>query len=359
MLRFVLAVFLMVVPARAEMPAGHDDPRFQAARQAWLDADPDAEAQLDALAADGHEAAVILRFRLLISADPFNGRKIMAYPELEWAEAVRDSELARLLGVLTWTAPLDLEPVDVASGLLAQGEPFAAKQIYKHTRMAAALRQFSANPEAKTEAYEAMHALPAALISRAPTEVNRLALMLGLGPILDPDFMGNVWLEFCGRIASGEVDLPPGSAICTAMEAQDLDRLDQYERALILRQRKGDRGGQAMREIAAWLAEDESLPYRALCNELCPTQMTACTSFAFQKSGQLGGLDGFGSPVEALISQTDYLGSRRAVIELWATIAETYSFTKFDEARLAEFMEGDPEQCFATALEAGVDLWRQ
>jgi hypothetical protein len=359
MIRLLLCFALLAVPARAEMPSGHEDPSFQAAKQAWLDADPSAEAQLDKLAAEEHEAAVILRFRLMMSAGSFSGRKINGYPKLEWADAVSGSELARMLGVLTWSEPLDLAPVDVANGLLELGEPFAAKQIYKKTRMAAALRQFSSNPEARAQDYAEMQELPKALIVQAPSEVNRLALMLGLGPMLDTEFMLSEWEKLCEKIQRGDVDLAPAASICAALEAGDSARLRELETALFRAGKDSVPSDVATREVALWLAEDKGLPFRALCKAVCPQSMGICASFVFQKIHQLGGLDGMGSPVEALISQTEYLASRRAVAELWAQIAEVHSFSTYNEEKRAEFFEGDPEQCFANALEQGGEQWRK
>ena len=359
MFRICILMLLLVTPARAGMPAGHDDPAFLAAKQAWLHADPDAEAKLDALAANGHAASVILRFRLVVSADPFNGRKIASYPEPEWAEAVRDSELARLLGVLTWLERLDVEPVDVANGLLAHGEPFAAKQIFKHSRMSSALRQFSSNPQATLDAYEAMQALPAKLIAQTSSPINRLSLLIGMDQLVETDTLVKAWEEFCALMSGGDIDLPPGSAMCAALQNGDAARLEALEQALLRRSEQPGFADPTVQEIAGWLADETELPYRALCQSVCPEQMTACAAFSFTRSLQLGGLDGMGSPVETLIEQQEYLASRRAVKELWDMIADIHSHSTYNEEKTAEFFEGDPQQCFARAFEQGGEPWRQ
>lgn len=128
MIRLLLCLILVALPVRAEMPAGHDDPRFTAAVEAWLDADDRAYTTLLDLSDEGNLAAQIFIARV--------GQTHVLWPEdPSWDPDVllqRAAERSLIARAFLRASAENGPDFDAARELLRLGEPHAVLEMVRH-----------------------------------------------------------------------------------------------------------------------------------------------------------------------------------------------------------------------------------
>jgi hypothetical protein len=252
---------------RAADLAGENDPRFRAAFEVWLaDYDEAALPALAALARDGNRAAQVL-LALSDVITPLQGPWLAGLPRAERIALMRQP------GGLSGRSWMEAAAVDT---------PLAAAWL-------SLWRGADRDEVALARAFAAMgeqRAVSEALIAMSLSDRRGVAVLAD-DPVYPPSLRFLIWREWAGdpvnelRIAREVAALPPGDPQIMVVT--------------------GERPGPV--ERATWLAESApAAPLRAFCDFVCPDSRASCLDAAYALHGNNAEIDGFGSPVESLIS---------------------------------------------------------
>ncbi|MEM1299073.1 MAG: hypothetical protein AAGH68_07305 [Pseudomonadota bacterium] len=310
MIRLLLCLILIALPARAEMPAGHDDPRFQAAVAAWLDADDQASLPaFAALAREGNTAAQILLARIdMQRTHPGPWLKTLSQEELRtlfrkpngkfpksWLAVAADKSV--LAAALQDSRFKDRDRRTLAK-LIALGETRIAAQLASRLMNFAEYDAVIEAIHGRTNDPQLMEIASVAALYSASEQARMLrelklnATTMGALQLLLPSM-----LERLG-IAEGEIDQQAMVEIAWAVSG----RLPEGHGDRVIRN--------AFLESITRIPEGAALA--RLCKKACQQSFGSCFSMGMFVAGGLSGLDKVGSPVQSLIPQKLYMASARA-----------------------------------------------
>ena len=327
-LRGVLVVLVcligLAVPVAAEMPAGHDDPRFQVAVEAWLDANDEGSLPVLAmLAREGNTAAQVLLARIRFQTK-HNGpwveslsfkerRELFREPALpfgrSWLFAASEtSALARALN----DSRADEVSKDTLPALVALGEKRAAFDL--------ALRLVGSGRGAEV-----------------------LEVLDGL--VDDPYLIRAAWVAAIetGLTPKNELPRRRGQPWLGGDDGPNLAILENWEFSMVsgadlrLVSRRVNMTGEASQSDFLWVwmgalfdpevepheafvqavAEThEARPLATLCKRRCPGSFLRCFRMGHWASGGLYRQGRLGSSVETLVPGETYRASVRAGVDV-------------------------------------------
>ncbi|MEM1299078.1 MAG: hypothetical protein AAGH68_07330 [Pseudomonadota bacterium] len=342
MIRLILCLILIALPARAEMPAGHDDPRFRAAVEAWLDGEDQAISTIYDLAGKGNVAALILYSRMTKHARIGEAKRLDYF----WLDFAKDSPLGLAFGI-SWETLPQRTSVERVETFLALGE---------HREAANRLRR------AASEARSAEHkfAIPGTLIERVLgpqlDPLDRFATMFALWDEIDDSTLANVFLSLCDEANRAPSRHGAILRFCEAVSAGDSETEAAIRAALLNSRATADPFGRGRKIVRDWLDDLGSIAHSRLCRRICPDEVGACAIEVWYQTSEIWGFLAIGSPVETLVSQRDYVGSRRSDLELW----------DFLSARRDGFLQygmdtgwAEAPSCLLRAVDSGRNPWRQ
>ena len=342
--RLVLALVLLALPVRAEMPAGADDPAFADARDRWLAADDSAYDDLHRLAGEGNAAALILYVRIRGRDGRMDKRKKI---DPFWLDFVETSELARAFG-LSWSRLPERSPQEHAAELFRLGEYRAAAIYIQDVLRRGENGRPVMFPQDQldvllSDAFDPMsrffhHFHPATEKVDQWTKLRR-------------------WAELCELADGGQLDLPPLEAMCAASAEQNEAALKAVLSASFTGLAFDDPDLCGRRMITDWLTSDADLPHGKICRAACPGIADECVWEVFLDNGLIAGLVGTSTPVETLITHTDYMHAHRAVRERWETIVSLLRLKKERGKTVEEFSA--VQQCLLEAADRGTRPWEQ
>ncbi|MEM0987996.1 MAG: hypothetical protein AAGK00_03900 [Pseudomonadota bacterium] len=343
MLRLILFVILLSVPVQAEMPAGHDDPRLQAAVEAWLDGDDTALRTFHDMAGEGNVAALILRQRMskigLADAD---------YPEpvdFFWLDFAADSQLALAFGI-SWHQLPNKTSEERITEFLDLGE-------FRH---AAALLQTEVH-KSKRDAVKvplAEQVIEDVLFSNLSLEERLFTFLLAEPQLSDAAFT-RVLSDLCFAEKDPSQGFQPLGAWCSAVIREDFTTELAFRSVMFGPEARQDpdRVGRAV--VTNWLSSDQqSLPSR-VCSSICADDRRQCVWSVYQVAWQLPGLLSIGSGVETLVPQSVYLGSIRAEKEYWDFVNRTWA----KDGPLEKAAWKEAASCLVAAVRDGVQPWER
>ena len=341
MLRILLILLLLAVPARAEMPADHDDPAFQAAVEAWLDGDDAVSLpELARLARDGSTAAQILLGRIWSDTEHFNPwiaglarherRAIFQASDRPlghgWlAIAEESSELARAI------RPRSYDPAEYASAirdLTELGELRALLPlVLTLQRQNSGDYLVAAAVEGHVPRHLRIYVWQSALNSRLPAaEAVRDDLVRAIRSDSVED-LDAVYIQGFTRLEPN--GFPPDVRARPETNAE-LSRLTRGMWFVFGRQSWMDsllksfagRDFPPMDDSPDWMVDEMAeLPaFRQIaetCRAICTDSTIECFRTAHSFIGGLFGQAFLGSPVETLIPQERYVSSARARLEVF------------------------------------------
>lgn len=344
----LLTCLVQAPPARAEMPSGHDDPRFQAAVEAWLADDPEATCPLYAMIEAGHDAAVMF-YLGLDDAGHLSGDKactksgVSTYLNSFWREDAE--ERSQLLA--DWS-PWPPSPAALER-LIAAGEP---------RRALALLANWRSHPE--VDARTLLNVVSPVANPDMPADLHHFMLALyslynsptGTDAVFDPEQWQRWIYAACHAQATTERPFAPLEAFCFPKDQQD---------ALLFHHTFYSTGqattpNRHSDSLLRWLETDwRTEPYRKICGEVCPLSPRACLLPLFNHAG--GGVIFFGmrTPSERLISQRRYLASERAAGGFWRSQSFQIDYFPNWPQRLRE--SSPDAACLADALEQRQTRW--
>ncbi|MEM6622840.1 MAG: hypothetical protein AAF674_11475 [Pseudomonadota bacterium] len=341
MLRLILFVILLSVPVRAEMPAGHDDPRLQAAVEAWLDGDDTALRTFRDMAGEGNVAALILRSR----ARTRHAEQAPSLPPIDyfWLDFAKDSPLALALN-LSWEDLPKRTPEEVVQTFLELGElRLAARRLLHESNVA----------ERESKEIPVSQGIMQKLLLSELDAVQRLVLTYALFDYLEDRTLEAIILSLCKEAVAAPDHLLPLHELCVRIRYGESEL--PIRNVLIGIQPELDPYGHGQAIVAKWLSARTDLPYARLCARICPRAAEDCASAIFRQTSKAFGVAELGSPIETLLPQEQYIRSRRADLRLWAKTMRSRQLTL--EYQLDSGW-GEAPRCVLRALDAGANPWR-
>ena len=346
MIRFLVLSLLLVVPARAEMPAGHDDPRFQAAVAAWLDADDEVSLPaLAQLAREGNTAAQILLGRIdqdsstfspFLKSMPVKERRALLrapggkFPK-SWLRTAAES--SRLASALQNARFADQDRVSIIE-LISLGEIGLARMV--------AWRMYNQGLW-----NELVSAIPERTDDDVLTQTAWAAAFYAEGEAAEA-------LQEEARHAAREMT----PLTLYGLRAAELEPEGSAERRAQIAAFRWAVSGiwppdPTKPEIPIGvlrLVSEASIsrPLIELCRQRCASSAEACYFLGHFLAGGLMGLERLGSPVETLVSTERYAASPRSIEDLLGLMVTSPSVTH-NRDRIADELR-TRDQCLAELI---------
>ncbi|MEM1299077.1 MAG: hypothetical protein AAGH68_07325 [Pseudomonadota bacterium] len=327
MIRLFLCLMLIAMPVRAEMPTGHDDPRFQAAMSAWLNADDEASLPtLGALARDGNTAAQILLARIEY-AHVLYGPWVAARTSRDRRELFREqsggfgrswlfaaSENSRLAAALNDSRNSEPKP-DTLPMLVELGEVREAYNLSLTLIAAGRAAEVLEHLDDKTNEPLLIRAAWIAALETETSPKNPLPQLASdprLGPIGDGDL--SLLDQWVFSLVSGTQLKEASKRLKPSEMAPTNDWIDTLDdRVWTLFGLPSEGGKVPADDFAMEVARaPESAPLAALCQRRCAGSFLICFRMGLRASGGLYRIKHLGSPVETLIPNKIYRNSQRA-----------------------------------------------
>lgn len=336
--------FWVSLPARAEMPAGHVDPAFQAAIEAWLADDQHATCPLYAMIEAENDAAAMmyLGLRSTGALQDDNGCSkpgISTYLNSYWREDVEERS-----PVLADWSPWPLEPAALHK-LIAAGEPRRAVGLVSEWRL---------RPE--VDPMPLWNAVSPVSNPGLPGDLHHWVLTLFMATASDDDFDIAHWQKWISAACEAEMKSPqpflPLEVFCFPLDQQDAELFHHT----FFNTGQAPIPNRHSEMLQKWLKSDwRTAPYRLVCEEVCPTAPNSCLMPLFNFAGGGGSFFAMQTPSERLISQKRYLSSDRAAGAFWRV--QGFQVNYF-HSWLRRLRESAPEAaCLANALENRQTNW--
>lgn len=341
MLRFVFAVFLMVVPARAELPAGHDEPAFQVAVEAWLDGDDEAMKTIYKLAGQGNVAALIAhsRFRKRSSR--------LSHPRLDylWLDFAAKSPLG-LAFRISWHDLPARTAAETVGDFIELGE---------HREAAEQMRREAVQARSDEREFSVPNEMVEEVFGPQLDPLDRFYTLFVVWDEIPDSTLLDVIVALCDEANRSPSTLGAILRYCEAVSEGDQQTEIAIRSALLLHQPKEDPFDRGTKIVRDWLSMNKDMPHRRLCSLICTDRFGDCAVAVWRQTAQAVGFVSIGSPVETLVSQERYIASRRADLELWhkLSLARAWSL----EHRL-DTGWGEAPACVLGALGNGNNPWR-
>ncbi|MEM7189318.1 MAG: hypothetical protein AAF439_06880 [Pseudomonadota bacterium] len=344
MIRLTLCFFLIFIPARAEMPIGHNDPEFKDAIAQWLDGNNNALHTFHRLSGNGNVAALIMH-RRVSKWTVTDGPENIDYAWLDFAE---NSPLALAFGI-SWHDPPEIPPDEEITRLLDLGELRAAAMS-----LARYERQHSTNDTRFPITWPVIRRL----FSSGLDLPWRLFLFSLLEAELTDAQFAEVFLRLCVEAENPSTRFQPLEALCTAVRTGNAELERNIRAALFAVDNRFDPKLKGAGIVSDWLTGSPDLPYRRICEAMCPAEVQACVRSVFERTWRLSAYLDIGSPVETIVPQKVYLASRRASRELWNKLLQQYRVYDYHPVLQKPEALAKSPSCLLDAVATEAKPWR-
>ncbi|MEM1299075.1 MAG: hypothetical protein AAGH68_07315 [Pseudomonadota bacterium] len=328
MIRLLLCLILIAVPARAEMPEGHDDPRFQAAVDLWFTGDDQAIERFETLAEQNNIAAIVV-----LATIPVDYRYQRYWKRLE--AAAESSSLAHAI-LASGSLPNTASELNQTVEALLDHDEFARafRYIGRATR---GWRQVEHDIVLEDATIERLMGPSVPLLQRLK--------FLGqeFSEHVDRKTLAHWGQRLCAETVSDGRHIPL-VYLCSETDEEKIRQMN-------LRVFGGDFSSPqswADKQIAEWLMSEVS-DISLSCRKACPRRENDCSLVLFSMDAAFYGRVGFGSPSLLLISDADYVRSKRAQLDLWHHIWRL--FPAKDSVALASVPDSFPKCLMTMAAE--------
>ena len=373
----VVALGFGAFPALAQMLPGADDPDYRAAMGAALAADdPQAMAELHALAEGGNAAATVA---LATVATWYSVGTTLA--ERNRFRRVNGQPLDDAAGEVSpayalWSGFETVQPDEMfarAEGLFEAGEPLKGAAVLNHW-----VNQTGAFGEVPAAFWTTLPAAPwtraLALVSRLASQPESAAVDLAiLATWMDAD-LPEGWLALnmieSGRIAGGSgAEVTPLRGLIEArLAARDpAEVADRQAAAAALRAQMAGNAPDAvapaaMDGVTAMLAASGAdLPLRLWCNAACPLAPEACRKAAVAAFGVTPSLVPHAAPMTAALPLADWFASPRGSYSVVSAGFMAHRAAPGDPEAISVARRGtamtrarEMDACFADAVDAAL-----